>query len=188
MSIKTIKRIASHLFNTGENKIKIKPDETAKVKEALTRDDVRSLIKEGVVYKIRKQGVSRANAKERQKQRKRGRQKGPGKRKGRIKKLPKEQWISRCRIQREILAYLSKNKLIESQDRKNMYYKIKGGYFKTKRSLIIYINDNKLTKQTLDLEEIIKEMKKERKKIVKTPKQTKEQKQAKKNKVVENKK
>ncbi|MCC7552828.1 50S ribosomal protein L19e [Candidatus Micrarchaeota archaeon] len=180
MSIKTIRRIASDILNIGENKIKIKPDETTKVKEALTRDDVRSLIKDGIVYKTKKQGVSRAGAKERQKQRKKGRQKGAGKRKGRIKKLPKKQWILRCRIQREILTYLTNSKLIESGDRKNIYYKIKGGFFKNKRSLITYINDNKLSKNTLILEEIITEMKKKRKKIIKTPKQTKEQKKSKK--------
>ncbi len=179
MSIKTVRRIASDILHTGENKIKIKPDETAKVKEALTRDDVRSLIQDGLVYKTAKQGVSRAGAKERQKQKKKGRQKGAGKKKGRIKKLPKKQWISRCRIQRTILLYLSKNKLIEPSERQNIYYKIKGGYFRSKKALVNYINDNKLTKEKIEIEEIIKELKKQKPKIEKVVKKKTEKKQTK---------
>ncbi|MFA5382712.1 MAG: 50S ribosomal protein L19e [Candidatus Micrarchaeia archaeon] len=176
MSIKTIRRIASELLHSGENKVKIKPDETSKVKEALTRDDVRALIKDGIVYKTKKQGVSRAGAKARQKQKKKGRQKGIGKRKGRVKKMPKKQWMAKSRIQREILSYLSKNNLIESDARKNMYYKIKGGFFKNKNSLIHYINDNSLTKEKIDLLELTKKIKEGRPKVIKIKKKTKEEK------------
>ena len=144
MSIKTVRRIAAEILHRGENKIKIKASEITKVKEALTREDVRGLIKEGIVYKLRKQGVSRARAKQRHKQKKKGRQKGAGKRKGNVKKRPKKQWMAKARLQRKILAYLSKNGLIDSSDRKIIYYRIKGGFLRSKAALVKYLNEHDL--------------------------------------------
>lgn len=49
MSMRTTKRIAAKLLKVGISRIRVKPDETKRAKEALTTDDVRTLIKEGIV-------------------------------------------------------------------------------------------------------------------------------------------
>ena len=184
MSVKTVRRIASEILNIGENKIKIKISETSeleKVKGALTREDVRGSINKGIIYKTRKQGVSRAGVKKRKKQKKKGRQKGPGKRRGSVKKQPKKQWMARVRLQRKILSYLSKQGLIDSYNRNIIYYRIKGGAFRSKAALISYLNEHKMVKEKIGVDKITKAIRAQTKKP-KKPKREKKKMEEKKEK------
>ena len=149
MSIATTRRIASELLNVGENRVKIKPAEIKKVEEALTRDDVRSLIKDGIVYAERKKGVSRIRARIKSKKRKSGRARGMGSRKGRKYSKIKQKlaWMRRVRAQRILVRELKfENKLKEGSYR-NAYMMIKGGAFKSKASLLSHLKDSGLLKE-----------------------------------------
>lgn len=148
MSMKTVKRLASRILNIGINKIWISPMDTEKVENALTTDDVRALTEEGIVTKKLKKGVSRARARKKHIQKKKGRRRGTGSIKGGVKARakPKTLWMARVRSQRKILTGLYKEKQIGSLDRRKVYYMIKGGYFKSKKALNNYLEQNKMLK------------------------------------------
>lgn len=142
MGIKTIKRLASDILNAGESRVKVK--DIKKTETALTRDDVRSLIKKGVIYVIQKKGVSRARGKLKEKKKGERRRRGIGSRKGKkYSKIPrKEIWMSKVRAQRALLRELAETgKLLESR---RIYKMIKGGNFKSKEALLTYLKKNEL--------------------------------------------
>lgn len=149
MSIATTRRIASELLNIGENRVKIKPTEIKKVEEALTREDIRALIKDGIVYAERKKGVSRIRARIKSNKKKSGRARGRGSRKGRkySKIKQKVAWIRRVRAQRSLLRGLKfENKLKEGSYR-SAYMMVKGGAFKSKASLLSHLRDSGLLRE-----------------------------------------
>ena len=54
MSIKLTKKVASDILGRGLNAIKIRIGSEEDAKKAITRDDVRKMIKEGAVYAVKK--------------------------------------------------------------------------------------------------------------------------------------
>ncbi|MCR4368415.1 MAG: 50S ribosomal protein L19e, partial [archaeon] len=62
MNEKNAKKIAAKLLKVGQTKIYVNPDETARIKEAMTKDDVRQLIKDRVIAKRKLSQHSRAGA------------------------------------------------------------------------------------------------------------------------------
>ena len=135
VTLLSIKRIASRLLKKGINKIRIKQEEVPRASEALTAEDVRSMIKDKVIYATPKQGVSRARAKVKHAQ---------------VKKYSristKELWMRKVRTQRKKLKELYDNGLLDSQTRKKLYYMIKGNMFKSKNAFMTYINEHKMLK------------------------------------------
>jgi len=142
MSMKTVKRIAAYLFKSGVNKVRVKPGHESRVAETLTREDVRALVKEGIVHKAESRGISRARGKRRAEQKRKGRMRGMGKTKGHKAGLAKEQWMARVRSQRMLLTGLRGK--IATSERRRVYYMIKGGVFKSKAALMNYLKDNNL--------------------------------------------
>lgn len=141
MAIQTIKRMARDILGIGGSRIKINNSEIDKVKDALTKDDVRGLIHRGLIVVDKPQGISRKNAKERHEKRKSGQKRGPGSRKGTkgARTNPKQVWMNKVRKQRETITAL-KPKLASG-----MYGKlrkmIKGGYFKSNAHVVSHIKE-----------------------------------------------
>ncbi len=144
----TIRRIASSLLKAGESRIWIDPESAQRVKDALTRDDVRKLIADGIVRAKPTMGTSRLRGREKQEGKRKGRHRGMGSRKGTAKaRMPqKKQWMARVRLQRKILAALRDGKKIETGASRKVYSMIKGGAFKGKATLLAYLKENKLIK------------------------------------------
>ena len=67
MIYKIRKKIAARILKCSPKRVKLDPDEMAEIKEAITKDDLRGLIKDNVIRMIPKKGVSRVRAKEKQK-------------------------------------------------------------------------------------------------------------------------
>lgn len=130
-----IRRIASGILKVGGNKVWLNPDEKGKIEESMTKDDVRGLIKEGLVKKIRGKGHSRARARLLHEKKKKGRKKGLGKRTGskkaRMKK--KERWIASVRAQRKELKKLKGENKKLTMGYGKIYRMIKGNYFKGRK-------------------------------------------------------
>jgi large subunit ribosomal protein L19e len=148
MSVKTVKRIAAKLLKCGESRIILDPNETKRISEALTREDVRGLISAGLVRRKQKRGVSRARARERHLKKKKGRRRGKGSRKGKkYSRLPKKKaWIARIRAQRKILRDLLTEGKIEGADYRTAYRMAKGGAFKGKNQLMTHLKEANLVK------------------------------------------
>lgn len=146
MKLKLQKKIASSILKSSPKRVKFEKELLGEIKESLTKDDVRGLIKRNLIIVNQKKGISRARAKKRKKQRAKGLQKGPGKRKGTINaRTPvKKTWINRVRSQREFLKELYDKDYITTKIYRELYLKSKGGFFRSKRHIKIYIEDNDL--------------------------------------------
>ncbi|NUN11329.1 50S ribosomal protein L19e [Candidatus Micrarchaeota archaeon] len=144
MSLKTIKRLASKVLNVGKSHVKI--NDAKKASEALTTEDVKSLVSEGVITKEQKTGVGRGKAKFKQARKKLGRRVGPGSARGKKYSIVsrKTRWITKVRGQRKLLTSITPS--LVPGARKKLYTMIKGGAFTSKKNMLNYVNENKLTK------------------------------------------
>ena len=149
MAMNGVRRIASEVLGVGESKVRFRTDATQKISEALTREDVRGLIKDGSIYALQPNGVSRIRGREKEAQSRKGRRGGAGSRKGtRSARLDsKEVWIAKVRSQRRYLRGLLAQKKLPHESSRKIYMMIKGNAFKGVKMLETYLKDNKLVKQ-----------------------------------------
>ena len=147
--MKAQKRMASEILKCGINRVYIEPDYVDEVLMAITREDIRNLIKEGIIRKRKKIGISRIRANLRQDRKKRGRARGLGKRKGKASaRTPsKRKWINTIRPLRKELKELRDNGKIEKKTYRKMYKKAKGGAFRSVSTLLRFLTENKLIKK-----------------------------------------
>ena len=141
------KRIAAELLKSGTSRIRIR--QSKEVDEALTRDDVRNLIRKGYIWKEQKKGTSKFNVKKKVKQKQRGRMKGFGSRKGKrgARKPRKDTWIETVRPQRKMLSELKEAGKLENSDFRKIYLMIKGGTFRSKKHLLFYLKDHEMLRE-----------------------------------------
>jgi len=145
MQIKKIRAIAAKMLNVGKGRVWINPEETAKVKEAITKQDVKALIEEGIIRKEKHNFHSRARALRLAKKKKMGRRGGRGKRRGTrsVRMGGKRYWIKNVRALRQKLRELRKKhgEAIEGFGYSRLYSMIKGNYFRGKRYLEAFVLD-----------------------------------------------
>lgn len=142
MSIKLTKRIAKQLLNRGESAIRIKESATPEAKKAITREDVRTLIKNGSIYTIKAKHNLSAYSKVLKAKRNKGRRRGPGRRKGTEKARGKVEYKKKIRGQRRVLKALKAEKIIDNTKFKTYYALVKGGNFANKATLLNHIRND----------------------------------------------
>lgn len=140
------RRLAARVLKCGSGRIRFDNSKLDEVKKAITAFDIRRLAKQGVIKKVQSIGVSRARAKKRAVQRRKGRQRGHGSRKGAqgARRKPKRVWVLGVRAQRALLQDLREKALISPETFKNLYRKVKGGYFRSRQHIKIYLRDHNL--------------------------------------------
>ncbi len=145
MELKQVKELAARMLKVGKNRVVIKNEEEAA--QAMTREDIRTLISKNAIKIAPKKGISRGRARKIAEQKKKGRRVKRGSRKGaagaRTKK--KEEWMKKVRALRKKLQEIKPQ--LEKEDYKKLYYMIKGGYFRSKSHLMLYIKDRGLLKE-----------------------------------------
>jgi large subunit ribosomal protein L19e len=146
MGLDSQKRIASQLMKCGVSRVRVKDEKQAT--EALTRNDIRDLIQKGVIVKIQKKGSSKFRWKHKLQQKKRGRKRGFGSRKGtaNARKPEKEKWMETVRPLRHVLVNMRENGQIDKKTFREVYMKIKGGMFRSKSHLMLYVKEHELLK------------------------------------------
>ena len=146
MKLAVQKRLAADILKCSSKRIRLSPDRLSEMKEAITKADIRGLISDGLIIKIPKKGVSRVRAKHRANQRRKGLQRGPGKKKGKATSIisRKTSWMAKIRAQRIFISLLRENKLVDAEGYKNLYRKAKGGFFRNKRHIKVYMEEHKL--------------------------------------------
>ncbi|MEM0346197.1 MAG: 50S ribosomal protein L19e, partial [Thermoplasmatales archaeon] len=89
------KRMAAEIMKVGMSRVWMDTKSIEEISEAVTKDDVRRLIKRKVIQKKQKKGNSRGRIKEAKAQRKKGRRKGQGSRKGtrNAREPRKKRWV-----------------------------------------------------------------------------------------------
>ncbi len=127
------RRIAAKLLKVGEGRVWIDPEATEDVAEAITREEIRALIADGVIKKKQKRGVSRGRARLRALKKTMGRRSGHGSRKGAkgARRSRKRQWIIRIRALRRRLKELRADGTIDKSLYRKLYNKAKGGEIKS---------------------------------------------------------
>jgi large subunit ribosomal protein L19e len=138
-----VKRIAAQIMHCGKTQVFIDPAARKDVEGAITRADVRRLIQRGVITKRVTLGQSRARARKLRKQKKKGRRLGRGSRLGSTKK-PKRTWIVKIRALRSELRKMREAGEISSSTYRRLYRQAKGGLFKSKSHLRIFIKKSGL--------------------------------------------
>jgi large subunit ribosomal protein L19e len=146
--MKIQKRLAGKISKRSKKRVKLNPDSMTDIKEAITRVDIKTLIKDKAITLVRKKGVSRGRAKKTQSQKSKGRKKGYGSRKGthNARLDSKKIWMNKIRLQRKFLQELKEKQKLSPEDYKNLYRKSKGGFFRSKRHIKLYITEHKMMK------------------------------------------
>ncbi len=140
------KRIAAQVLKSGEGRVWIDPEAAEDVAGAITREDIRGLIEEGVIVEKQKKGVSRGRARVSAGQKALGRRKGPGSRKGAkgARASRKKKWITKIRALRKRLKELRDNEFVDKTAYRKLYNKANGGDFRSVAHLNDYITTNEL--------------------------------------------
>ncbi|MFB6216363.1 MAG: 50S ribosomal protein L19e [Candidatus Aenigmatarchaeota archaeon] len=149
MDLEMQKRLAADILDVGEDRVWIDPQRVAEVATAITRDDVRRWIDEGVIDTKSKKSPSRGRAKNKRKQKQKGRQSGPGTKKGAKggRKSSKDEWKDKIRALREELRKFRDEGEIDSSTYRDLYRKVKGGSFRSRSHLRTYMEERGLLEE-----------------------------------------
>ena len=141
MSLKSQKRLAAALMGGGLNRVWIDPEETDRVQSAITREEVKTLIREGRIHLRPKTGVSRGRWRSRA-----GRRKKAGSRKG-GQKPGKEAWVLRIRAIRRHLRFLRDKRQLDGPVYAKLLGMAKGGAFRSGSHVDEYVKARQLLKK-----------------------------------------
>ena len=149
MNLSTKRRMAASILKVGKGRVWLDPEESEDIEEAVTRDDIRGLINDRVIQAKPIIGTSRGRANFKKAQKAKGRRTGHGSRKGaKGARFPKKRrWISTIRPIRKTLLELREAKKIDSATHRKLYGMAKGGIFKNKAHLDMYLKEKKLIKE-----------------------------------------
>lgn len=148
MQLKSQKRLSAQLLNAGENRVWFDNDRLEEIKEAITKTDIHKLIKDFAIQAKPKNGISGYRRRKKYAQKRKGRQQGPGSRKGTLNsRFPKKRaWMNRIRLQRSLLKRLRKNKTLDPKTYRKLYMKSKGGFFRSRRHVLLYLEEQGILK------------------------------------------
>jgi large subunit ribosomal protein L19e len=144
------KRMAASLLKCGVNRVWMDNDRIDEIAKAVTKDDIRILIRGKAIKSQQEKGISRGRKKINTKQKKKGRRRGQGSRKGaKYARFPrKNQWIRTIRSLRKFLRSLRNEGKVSKSDYRKYYRKAKGGEFRSKHHLNSHlISDGVLKKE-----------------------------------------
>ncbi len=143
MRLTAQKRLAGQIFKRSPKKIKLDPSRLEDIKESITKADIKALIIDNAITAKPVKKASKGRTRKRLIQKRKGRQSGKGTKKGTKKaRSPKKTvWINKIRKQRAFLKLLRSKKLIDGKSFRELYLKAKGGLFRSKEHLKLYLNE-----------------------------------------------
>lgn len=149
MKLNVQKRLAAEVLGCSPKRVKFDAERLADIKEAITKIDIKGLVKDKAISKKPVKSVSRARARKIKSQKSRGKKRGHGSRKGKenARGSMKVAWINRVRAQRDMLAKMKEKGIITTQVFRNLYNKSKGGFFRSRKHLKLYIEERHLAKE-----------------------------------------
>jgi large subunit ribosomal protein L19e len=145
MELDKLKDISSKILKVGKYKLIVDTEKVEQnkklIKDAITRDDVRKIILQGVIKKKQDTGHSRGSARILLEKKKLKRKRGPGKRKGTPKaRQTTNLYNLKVRGLRKKLSELKKENKLNDKNYHKLYLMVKGNFFRGKKHLEEYIN------------------------------------------------
>lgn len=146
MELKIQKRLASQIMKCSPKRVVFDNSKLEEIKEAITKADIKTLVANNVIWEKPVKNTSRGRARKIREQKRKGRRKGEGRKKGKstARSPKKDIWKTKMRNQRELLKGLRNKKLISKKDYQKLYKKAKGGFFRSKRHIKMYIEEHDL--------------------------------------------
>uniref|UniRef100_A0A7C5UXU7 Large ribosomal subunit protein eL19 n=1 Tax=Ignisphaera aggregans TaxID=334771 RepID=A0A7C5UXU7_9CREN len=150
MDLSYQKKLAAKILGVGETRIKVDVSQIDRVSTAVTREEVKRLIKDGIIYTEYAKGNSRGRWRKFHASRKEGRHRGYGKRKGAegARQELEELWVYRVRKLRRFLKWLRDHGTIDKKTYRMLYRKVKGGAFDSLATLKRYMKDHGILPQS----------------------------------------
>ncbi|MBI2546863.1 MAG: 50S ribosomal protein L19e [Candidatus Aenigmarchaeota archaeon] len=134
------KRMAAKVMKAGISRVWFNPDKLKDIEKAITNWDIRKLIKKGDI-KIHPKKVRISVAKVK---RKRGHGSKEGKKYSIVSR--KSRWMAAVRTQRRMIKELKDESKLDNVSYRSLYGLIKGGMFRSRAHLKLYIEQNKMLK------------------------------------------
>ena len=149
MNLKSQRRIAAEILDIGKNRVWIDPERVDDISMAITREDIRTYIKQGAIKPRYKKGVSRSRARIIHIKKVQGRKRGEGSRKGKKYAVVsrKRRYILRIRPIRSHLKKLRARRVITPSTYRQLYRWADGNMFRSVAHLDQFIKDKKLTRK-----------------------------------------
>jgi len=143
------KRLGAKILKCSPQRVWLDPEHLDEIKEAITRFDVRRLIKQGLIRELPIQGHGKFWSRARKAQKRKSRRAGHGSRKGKqsARRNPKEDWMARVRLQRDLLKRLKTGGKLAHKDFTDLYQKSKGGFFRSLHHLKLYLEEQNLVRK-----------------------------------------
>lgn len=137
------KRLAAKIMRCSPKRIQLDHGQLTQIKEAITRADVRSLLKKRIIKQKPVQGISHGRFRATLRAHRKGRRQRAGSRKGcKNARTPrKERWVQKIRAQRSFLVRLYTGGHVSTPTYRQLYLKAKGGFFRSTRHLRVYIEE-----------------------------------------------
>ncbi len=143
------RRMAASLLKCGVNRVWMDQDRIDEIAKAVTKEDIRVLIKGKAVKSKQEKGISHGRKRYIAKQKSKGRRRNHGSRKGaKYARFPRKQrWILIIRPIRSFLKKLKDDKKISKSLYRTYYLKAKGGEFRSKKHLKTHLISDGIIKE-----------------------------------------
>ncbi len=139
--------MAAKIMKCGKSRVWMDPTRVADIEEAITSEDVRRLVRDGVIAKKPKKGLSNFRTKKIAAQKKKGRRRNRGSIKGKTSGQKKQAWMRTIRSIRKLLGELKETGRITNATYRDIYTKSKSGFFRSKAHVMNYLERNNLLKK-----------------------------------------
>jgi large subunit ribosomal protein L19e len=151
MNFRSQKNLASRALGISKKRIKLNVTTENKkdFKELISREGVKDLVEQKAISVLPKTGNSRTRANKIMTQKAKGRRSGHGNRKGTANARfnTKTKWIIKIRSLRVMLKNLKEDGRLDVKTHRELYRKSKGNFFRNKRHISLYMEQNNLIKE-----------------------------------------
>ncbi|HIH36980.1 MAG TPA: 50S ribosomal protein L19e [Methanocellales archaeon] len=132
MDLYNQKRMAADILDVGMGRVWMDAEKAEDISTAITREDIRKLIADGIIKRKLQNGISRGRTRAKDKKKAYGHRKGHGSRRGAkgARMLGNERWVNKIRALRKRLKTLREDGTIDVSMYRKLYGRATSGEFR----------------------------------------------------------